>query len=856
MSVFIRRFLFDPGNEVLLDIESVNVLDLDPPASISGVGTGTVLLVGEYENGPFNVPTEVSGTSDFVNTFGEMGYNYGGVKGNNPCARSRKADGALDAEFWNGNAFVQLNAKKFRRLFCARVDTSVGEVTLTREAFVTGGSAFAYNMEPAQILALDIGAGPVSATFSATAATVTSAVGTYPTTFAGGEVLTLGYDDRANFAVTFLAADQSKAQVIARINQYAGFAFATDGGVDLITLTGLQRGNGASVRVVSSAPGSVLTTLGLTVGTTIGTGNVANIDAVSFSEVKSVVEAAHSSNVRVEQDSAGRLRVTKTYVADGDYIQVGPATSATSLGFVVAAQGTNDGVSNVRTGAQTFPTVAATGTLVLGVDSESNFNVTITLGFTQAQVVTAINAAAGFTMASVLDATHLLLRGRSNGGMVRVVGATIAGILTDLGLTVATTSAPGLTGGTVPAGTEVTNSAMTNKFVLMQDVAVRAPSGGGPNPNSPPFAANAGPYVAKIRHSLDDGTGASAIAGTLTKLVSAPDLGSFQVINFLAATTALSESAIDAQYSTAIDSTLDLNSVARETNVIYAARQSNVVRRKLRENALVASSIGMYGRMAIVRPPLGTPKAAAMSRVAEPGVGAYRDQRVVYCWPGANSFVPIIARRGLSGGVGFTSTGNVDIGADGFMASILSQLPPEENPGQLTAFTSGVNSVETSSVAQNLTIVDYTNLKAAGIAALRVDDGTAIFQSGVTSVDPGVFPNLKNIARRRMADFIQDTLARRLKGFGKKLSTVARRKAITSEIRQFMNGLLSKNNPAVQRIDGYSIDDSSGNTQTTLAQGLYRIVLKVRTLASLDSIVLETTIGESVQIDESLPQAA
>lgn len=855
MSVFIRRFLFDPGNEVLLDIESVNVLDLEPPASISGVGTGTVIHVGEFENGPFATPTEVSGTSDFVNTFGELGYNYGGVKGNNPSARARKADGALLNEYWNGNAFVQLNGKKFRRLICVRADTSVGAVEFRREAFVTGLASFAYNMEPTQVLSLDIGAGPVNATFSATAATVTSAAGTYPTLFAGGETLTLGYDDKPNFVVTFLAADQSKAQVISRINQYAGFAFASDAGGTLIALTGIQRGNGAAVRIVSSTPGSVLTTLGLTVSSYIGTGNVSNIDAVAFSEIKSVVEAA-IAGTRVEQDASGALRVTKSFVAVGDYVKVGPATTATALGFVVGTEGTNDGIANIRSTAGTYPTVAATGILTLGVDNESNFNVTITLGFSQAQVIAAINAAAGYTMASALSATILLLRGRANGGQVRVVGATVAGILADLGLTAGVTLVPALSAGTIPAGTEVTNTAMTNKFVIMQNVNVLAPTGGGPNPNAPPYDAKAGPYSVKVRHSLDDGTGVSAIAGTLTKLVLAPDTGSYQVINPIAVTVALTEAAIDAQYATAIESTLDLNSVAREGNIIVAARQSNQVRRQLRSNVLVASSIGMFGRMAVVRTPLGTPKATAMSRVAEPGVGAYRDQRVIFCWPQANSFVPIIARRGLSGGLGFTADGNLDIGADGFMASILSQLPPEENPGQLTAFTGGVNGLETSVNAQGLTITDYTNLKGAGIAALRVDDGTAIFQSGVTSVDPGVFPNLKNIARRRMADFIQDTLARRLKGFGKKLSTNARRKAITSEIRQFMDGLLSKNNPASQRIDGYSIDDKSGNTQTTLAQGLFRIILKVRTLASLDSIVLETTIGESVVVDEQPAQAA
>jgi len=107
-----------------------------------------------------------------------------------------------------------------------------------------------------------------------------------------------------------------------------------------------------------------------------------------------------------------------------------------------------------------------------------------------------------------------------------------------------------------------------------------------------------------------------------------------------------------------------------------------------------------------------------------------------------------------------------------------------------------------------------------------------------------------------MADFVQDTLALRMTAFGKKLSTQARRKAITAEIRQFLTDLLSKENPALQRIAGFTVDDKSGNTPTTLGQGLFRIIVKVRTLASLDAIVLQTTVGEQVQVNEVLPLAA
>ncbi len=126
-----------------------------------------------------------------------------------------------------------------------------------------------------------------------------------------------------------------------------------------------------------------------------------------------------------------------------------------------------------------------------------------------------------------------------------------------------------------------------------------------------------------------------------------------------------------------------------------------------------------------------------------------------------------------------------------------------------------------------------------------------VFQSGITSVDPLVSPELRNIARRRMADFIQDTLAARLKSFGKKLNSFSRRKAIASEIRIFMNGLVSANNPSSARIEDYILDEKGGNTAASSALGIFRLILKVRTLSSLDAIVLQTEIGESVSVSEA-----
>lgn len=861
MASFIRRFSFDPGDEVLLEIESVNILDLDPPAALTGVGTGCAIIIGEFEDGPFatggnasgienNAPVrEVSGGTDLSQTYGQLGYNYAGSPSHHPCARGRKSDGALVTEQWNGNGFIQLSGKKFKRLLVARVDTSVGSVQFQRRAFLTGGSAFTYNLEPAQTLVVtDLGTDR-TATFTAAAASVTSGGATYASA-ANGDTLTLGYDAAPNFTVTFLTGDTTQALVLARINQYAGFTFAaaTDG--THAALTGIQRGSGGQVRVVSGSTG-VLAYLGLSAASTNGTGNVSNIDAVTFQEIKTVLEAAYSGGaIKVSQDGAGDLRLEKAYSSSDDWMLVKSTSTASGLGFTTGVEASNSGLAYIRSTAQTY-TFVGDETLTIAFDAAPNFTAAFASSDnTQALFIARLNAAAGYAMARAISGTVVELSSKANGGSLQIVSRSGTN-QTNFGLVAGTTAtATACVGGKIPAGTVVQTSDATKKFVTMQTITVTASAITGVT------ASGGGPYSVKVRHGLDDGTGLSTGAGTLVALERAIDLGGFEVINPQTVNAALTETAIDAQYVTSLDKTRDTNTVSRQANMIWSARQSNAIRKGLRSNALRASAGGCYGRVAAIRPPLGTTKATANSKSAEPGVGATRDQRVIYVWPGLNTFVPMIANRGQSGGPGFTADGNVDVGADGFLCSIMSQLPPEENPGQLTAFTDAVNGLELADVVQGFEEEDYTTFRASGICAPRIDDGVCIFQSGVTSVDPLVYPQLRNIARRRMADFIQDTIALRGKSYGKKLSTFVRRKAYAGEIRSFLRGLLSKNDPARQRIAGLSVVTKGVNTPESLGKGLYRLNINVRTLASLDSIVLATTIGEQVQVDEAFPEAA
>lgn len=739
MAGFIRRFLFDPGTAELTSIEGVVVIDRSPPASISGIGSGTVIEVAEFEDGAFNTPTEVTSGEDLLRNFGGFGFEYDGIVSNNPCARTRAADG-LAAENWNGNGFLALVNKRFNRLIVCRVDTSVGEVSLYRLAFVEGGTEFTWALTPGQILSFDIGGGAVDTTFDAAAATLNSAAGTFPAAPAGGEQMVVTVDAgttrEVTKTITFTSTDTTQALMITRLNEAMGFAAFADEGTDVTSLTGRVQGTAGNVQIVS-INATIATALGFSAGVpTIGTGDVADISQVTLSEVQSLVDTDSGSTIAISRSPAGNIRASNPTTTAGSTIEVHPNTTAAAFGFEVGDSSSNS----------------------TGVD------------------------------------------------------------------------------GTIAAGFRVRNST-GDEWVTMQSVDIEAD--------------NQGPYVVKVRPADDDGTLGSAVPGSVTTVPAQPTIGSFGVVNTFALSAALSEAALDAKYIEAIDATLNSNAISREGNIIAAARQSNAVRVRLRSNAIQASAEGLLGRMAVIRPPLNTARSVALSTTSQPGVGAYRDQRVVYAYPGAATFVPQIAVRGVGGGDGFSADGVIDTGFDSWVMSVMSQLNPEENPGQETGFLTEIIGPERGNDdVQDLRINDYKAFRAQGIAALRMDDGVAVIQSGVTSVNPATFPNLRNIARRRMADFIQDTLARSLKKFSKKLNTRDRRATMVGELRAFLESLLSRNNLASQRIAGFTLDAKSGNTPEQLAQGIFRVILKVRTLSSLDVIVLDTTVGEAVEVEE------
>lgn len=840
---FIRRRTFDPGLAELTAIEGVVIIDRAPPDAITGITTGTTLCVGEFEDGPFNTATEVADGVDLVNTFGGFGYQYDGVPSNNPCARARKADGAIANEYWNGNGWCALVNKRFGRLILSRVDTSVGEVSFTRLAAVVGNSLFSWALTTGLTLTVFKSVTDSdTATFSGAVAQRDTAAGTYPTTFVGGESVTVTIDEGTPqqigpLVVTFQAADQTQAQVISRINTFLGFTCATSQSATVIRMVGRVPGNLGVVRINAVSGAIVTTATGLTVGATAGTGNVGNLNAVTFNEVKSIVETAVDA-VRVDRDAANNLRISA--LTSPEITIASGSTAASIFGFTVQQSDQEpSGAAFLYSAAGTYPYVAAgTETLTLGRDDELNVTVTFLAGSTaQAAIISRINSFFSTPIVSSASATILRFAGLKNGGQIRIVAGTPA-LLTALGLTVGTTTAYTKAASVIPAGTRVRTSAAL-EWVTMQSLAIAA--------TQSVLTA----YTAKVRPANDDGTlaGVSALA---INTIPFPIAGaSFSVQNLLAVSAALSEAAVDARYQTAFDATLNPSTVAKEVNLSFSARQSNAVRVAGRSNAITAAETGLRGRRFAMRPPLGATRALARSAVQQPGNGTYRSERVVYCYPGVATRVPQIAERGLAGGAGFTADGIIDVGSDAWLISIASQLPPEENPGQETAFALNVLSLEKGNAdVQGLTINDYIAFKAAGICAPRIDEGVCIFQSGVNNVDPLVKPGVAPINQGRFSDFIGDTISIFANKYSKKSMTPARRAEVFAAVDSFLAGLKSQAFPDSARIEDYSLDAKTGNTPTSLAAGVFRILVKVRMNPDFNVIVFDMTVGATVSVTQ------
>lgn len=503
---------------------------------------------------------------------------------------------------------------------------------------------------------------------------------------------------------------------------------------------------------------------------------------------------------------------------------VANTTQADIRGIVAGTSGT---VELIEVTAGVLAKIGHAAGVTNGTGTVGNIN-----AVTAAELVTILNATAALTAINVradVSPTGQLRVLHSVSAEASTLNITSTAMAVTLGLLTGTTkSLADNPAGTINAGTRVRASGTPGvEWVTMQTLDIPAGS--------------VGPFPAKVRPAFDDGT-AVGIAATLVNTVVDPsNVGPMSVNNAGALTAALTEVQMDNAYIAALEATLTADGSARDANYLLIARRSDTVVREGRANALKATQCGLYARKFITGDPLGATIAQGIVNVAQ-----FRSDRVFYTTKGLKVRIPGIAQVGTAGGLGFTADGVITVRPDGPLTTICAVRPPEENPGQQTNLIDDF--FEVDGFGETLPVEAYIAYKAAGISCPILDrDVGTVFESGVTS---SLESGRTTMARRKMADFIQDTATVVFKPYVKRLNKQSMRDKARGVWEQFLAGLKSEGNPELARIENFDVDDSAnaGNTPTNLALGMYWLKTVVRTLSSMDNIVVQTEVGENAVI--------
>ncbi len=424
-------------------------------------------------------------------------------------------------------------------------------------------------------------------------------------------------------------------------------------------------------------------------------------------------------------------------------------------------------------------------------------------------------------------------------GIVYLAGMTWGNVVvtrvnTEVGSVTFTLSAALASNLLIPAGTRVKASTTSDVYITDQDLTIAAGATTGTVGISP---ANAATYT--------------DLAAAINTVVDVPlGLGSVTLsVSNAAATSALNISTAYLNAIALLNVTND-GSPASMVNILFSARKDPAaslptsptgpvepIRNALINSAVYFTNNGGGARYAVTSVPRGIITDTALLNAKQASQNAY----------GENCEREFFEALCVKWTCPETQT-IFEITPDCFMASILSQLAPWENPAQATPYTAGILGLE-SDITTPFAVNDYVTFEANGINAFIIDKQLGpVFDQGFTGVNSTTYPSLKRISRLRMEDYISLTLALGIAQFGKHLSTPANQDAITSLCVGFLVQLQSPNNPNTSHIAGFSVDPKSFNTVTSLAAGEFKVGIMVQTYPSLDSISLYVDVGEYVTV--------
>ena len=147
----------------------------------------------------------------------------------------------------------------------------------------------------------------------------------------------------------------------------------------------------------------------------------------------------------------------------------------------------------------------------------------------------------------------------------------------------------------------------------------------------------------------------------------------------------------------------------------------------------------------------------------------------------------------------------------------------------------------------------YISLNEGGVCALERDlDIGYLVKNAVTTHT--INSEKREILRRRMADFLTDSIALFLKNYQNAVNSAEKRDEVKAAILDFdtrmvRDGIL----PGEQDVKGGSpllVDTESLNTDSVIALGQFKILYKRRIFSSMRFIVLQAEIGTGVVVTE------
>lgn len=282
-------------------------------SQVEGVPTSVTAFVGIAERGPVGVPTPCTSFDDYKRVFGgDIANGY----------LSHAVRSYFDEQGRRGGIAMVLRVVHYTDVENASTKTSAAAsmelltgATMPSAASVLGANDGPFSLEHGDDLVVVVdGGAPATAVFNATAAQRDSgAAGPY--VLANGQQLLVSVDGGVVQTVTFLTAEFSaigaatRAEVAAVLNAKLNGAFAVDTGT-AVRIVSDKKGTSSNINVTGGSANAVLT---FATGPVAGTGNVANIKAVTPAEVKTVVELAVAgctvtfagSKVRFSSDTTG-----------------------------------------------------------------------------------------------------------------------------------------------------------------------------------------------------------------------------------------------------------------------------------------------------------------------------------------------------------------------------------------------------------------------------------------------------------------------------------------------------------------------------------------------------------------------